>query len=199
MTDKVNVLLVDDQPDKLLAYDVILNELGENSSRRRPRARPCIPAQERGRGRSGRRLHAGARRLRACQNDPGASAFKETAIIFISAIHLTDVDASAVSDGRGRLRPGAGRSRSAARQGQDIRRAYRKTRELQQLNLKLERHVAERTAELEILQRTTVAERTGRSLALRPVKWVPGTGIPRATMALGRGPVSDIRRRAANV
>ena len=30
MTDKVNVLLVDDQPDKLLAYDVILGELGEN-------------------------------------------------------------------------------------------------------------------------------------------------------------------------
>src|ERR1700691_200488 len=30
MTDKVNVLLVDDQPDKLLAYEVILGDLGEN-------------------------------------------------------------------------------------------------------------------------------------------------------------------------
>ena len=29
-TDKVNVLLVDDQPDKLLAYEVILGQLGEN-------------------------------------------------------------------------------------------------------------------------------------------------------------------------
>ncbi len=29
-TEKVNVLLVDDQPDKLLAYEVILGELGEN-------------------------------------------------------------------------------------------------------------------------------------------------------------------------
>ena len=28
--DKVNVLLVDDQPDKLLAYEVILGELDEN-------------------------------------------------------------------------------------------------------------------------------------------------------------------------
>jgi len=28
--DKVNVLLVDDQPAKLLAYEVILRELGEN-------------------------------------------------------------------------------------------------------------------------------------------------------------------------
>ena len=29
MTEKVNILLVDDQPDKLLAYEVILGELGE--------------------------------------------------------------------------------------------------------------------------------------------------------------------------
>jgi len=29
-TDKVNVLLVDDQPAKLLAYEVILRDLGEN-------------------------------------------------------------------------------------------------------------------------------------------------------------------------
>jgi CheY-like chemotaxis protein len=28
--DKVNILLVDDQPAKLLAYEVILKELGEN-------------------------------------------------------------------------------------------------------------------------------------------------------------------------
>ena len=28
--EKVNILLVDDQPAKLLAYEVILKELGEN-------------------------------------------------------------------------------------------------------------------------------------------------------------------------
>ena len=28
--DKVNILLVDDQPAKLLAYEVILRDLGEN-------------------------------------------------------------------------------------------------------------------------------------------------------------------------
>ena len=28
--DKVNILLVDDQPSKLLTYEVILSELGEN-------------------------------------------------------------------------------------------------------------------------------------------------------------------------
>jgi CheY-like chemotaxis protein len=30
MHEKVNVLMVDDQPAKLLSYEVILNELGEN-------------------------------------------------------------------------------------------------------------------------------------------------------------------------
>ena len=29
-SDKVNILLVDDQPAKLLAYEVILGELGDN-------------------------------------------------------------------------------------------------------------------------------------------------------------------------
>ena len=30
--DKVNILMVDDQPAKLLSYEVILRELGENPS-----------------------------------------------------------------------------------------------------------------------------------------------------------------------
>src|ERR1700730_13321015 len=30
MREKVNILMVDDQPAKLLSYEVILNELGEN-------------------------------------------------------------------------------------------------------------------------------------------------------------------------
>ena len=30
MANKVNILLVDDQPAKLLSYEVILGELGEN-------------------------------------------------------------------------------------------------------------------------------------------------------------------------
>ena len=41
MNEKVNVLLVDDQPDKLLAYEVILGELGENLVKTRRRARRC--------------------------------------------------------------------------------------------------------------------------------------------------------------
>ena len=30
MREKVNILMVDDQPSKLLSYEVILKELGEN-------------------------------------------------------------------------------------------------------------------------------------------------------------------------
>jgi PAS domain S-box-containing protein len=43
---------------------------------------------------------------------------------------------------------------------------YRKTRELEQLNLKLERHVAERTAELEASNVRLLQSEQGRSLAL---------------------------------
>ena len=35
--DKVNILLVDDQPAKLLSYEVILRDLGENLHQGRPR------------------------------------------------------------------------------------------------------------------------------------------------------------------
>jgi len=36
MESKVNILMVDDQPGKLLTYEAILSELGENLSRRLP-------------------------------------------------------------------------------------------------------------------------------------------------------------------
>ena len=151
MTEKVNVLLVDDQPDKLLAYEVILHELSENlvkTSSAREALQfllkndvavilidVCMPELD------------GFQLAAMLREHP---RFSETAIIFISAIHLTDVD---------RLR---GYAMGAVDYVPvpvipDVLRAkvkvfvelYRKTRELEQLNLKLERHVAERTAELE--------------------------------------------------
>ena len=39
--DKVNVLLVDDQPAKLLAYETILQILAKISSKHRPQERRC--------------------------------------------------------------------------------------------------------------------------------------------------------------
>jgi len=93
MTDKVNVLLVDDQPDKLLAYEVILGELGENlvkASSAREALQfllkndvavvlidVCMPELD------------GFQLAAMIREHP---RFRKTAIIFISAIHLTDVD-----------------------------------------------------------------------------------------------------------
>src|SRR3984885_12350185 len=93
MTDKVNVLLVDDQPDKLLAYEVILHELKENlvkTSSAREALQfllkndaavilidVCMPELD------------GFQLAEMLREHP---RFNKTAIIFISAIHLTDVD-----------------------------------------------------------------------------------------------------------
>ena len=75
MNEKVNVLLVDDQPDKLLAYEVILQRPRRKSRQDLVRARgPAIPAEERSRRRSHRRLHAGARRLSTGRDAPRPSA-----------------------------------------------------------------------------------------------------------------------------
>jgi PAS domain S-box-containing protein len=168
MTEKVNVLLVDDQPDKLLAYEVILRELNENlvkTSSAREALQfllkndvavilidVCMPELD------------GFQLAAMLREHP---RFSETAIIFISAIHLTDVD---------RLR---GYAMGAVDYVPvpvipDVLRAkvkvfvelYRKTRELEQLNLKLERHVAERTAELEASNVRLLQSEQGRSLAL---------------------------------
>src|SRR6185312_12277011 len=92
-TDKVNVLLVDDQPAKLLAYEVILRDLGENlikaSSARQALEHllktdvaillidVCMPELD------------GFQLAAMIREHP---RFQQTAIIFISAIHLTDVD-----------------------------------------------------------------------------------------------------------
>ena len=91
--DKVNVLLVDDQPAKLLAFEVILRDLGENlikaSSAREALEHllktevavvlvdVCMPELD------------GFQLASMIREHP---RFKKTAIIFISAIHLTDVD-----------------------------------------------------------------------------------------------------------
>src|SRR3954466_11487752 len=91
--DKVNVLLVDDQPAKLLAYEVILRDLGENlikASTGREALEHllkiqvavvlvdvCMPELD------------GFQLAAMIWDHP---RFQKTAIIFISAIHLTDVD-----------------------------------------------------------------------------------------------------------
>ncbi len=151
MSEKVNVLLVDDQPDKLLAYEVILGDLGENLVKTASAREAlqfllkndvavvlidvCMPELD------------GFQLAAMIREHP---RFRKTAIIFISAIHLTDVDRlrgyemGAVDYVPVPVVPEVLRAKVRV-----FAELFRKTRELEQLNSQLERHVAERTAELE--------------------------------------------------
>ena len=91
--DKVNVLLVDDQPAKLLAYEVILSGLGENllKATSGKEALECLLKNE-----------IAVILVDVCMPELDGfqlaamirehPRFQRTALIFISAIHLTDVD-----------------------------------------------------------------------------------------------------------
>src|SRR5579872_7410821 len=148
--EQVDILLVDDQPAKLLAYEVILKELGENlvvatSGREALEyllkneiavilVDVCMPDLD------GFELAAMIR---------GHPRFQRTAIIFISAIHLTDTDYL-----RGYEMGGVDYVpvpvvpellRAKVRVFAEL---YRKTRQLEKLNQELEGRVEQRTAEL---------------------------------------------------
>jgi PAS domain S-box-containing protein len=151
MNDKVNVLLVDDQPAKLLANEEILRELGENlvktSSAREALEfllkndaavvliDVCMPELD------------GFQLAAMIRDHP---RFQRTAIIFISAIQVDDVDRlrgyemGAVDYVPVPVVPAVLRAKVKV-----FAELYRKTRELERFNSELERRVAERTAELE--------------------------------------------------
>ena len=168
MIDKVNVLLVDDQPDKLLSYEVILGELGENLVKAAS-ARDalqfllkndvavvlidvCMPELD------------GFQLAAMIREHP---RFRKTAIIFISAIHLTEVDRlrgyemGAVDYVPVPVVPEVLRAKVRI-----FAELFRKTRELERLNLKLERRVVERTAELEASNMQLKQSEQGRTIAL---------------------------------
>jgi PAS domain S-box-containing protein len=93
--------------------------------------------------------------------------FRKTAIIFISAIHLTEVDRlrgyemGAVDYVPVPVVPEVLRAKVRI-----FAELFRKTRELERLNLKLERRVAERTAELEASNMQLRLSEQGRTIAL---------------------------------
>jgi signal transduction histidine kinase len=148
--DPVTVLLVDDQPSKLLSYEVILQELGEN----------LIKATS-GRQALERLLRHEVAVILVDVSMPELDGFElaamirehprftRTAIIFVSAIHLSEIDslrgyqAGAVDYLQVPVVPAL--LRAKVRIFCDL---YRKTRQLESLNAELERRVAERTAEL---------------------------------------------------
>jgi signal transduction histidine kinase len=150
MQDKINILLVDDQPAKLLSYEVILAELGENLIKASS-AREALEQLLR-------------KEIAVVLTDvsmPDLDGFElaeiirehpryqRTAIIFVSAIHLTDPDrlrgyaAGAVDYLPVPLVPELMRAKVKV-----FAELYRKTRDLELLNAELERRVAERTVEL---------------------------------------------------
>jgi two-component sensor histidine kinase/DNA-binding response OmpR family regulator len=166
--DKVNVLLVDDQPAKLLAYEVILRELGENLVKAMSAREAleyllkndvaiilidvCMPELD------------GFQLAAMIREHP---RFQKTAIIFISAIHLTDVDRlrgyemGAVDYVPVPVVPEVLRAKVKV-----FAELYRKTRELERMNAELEQRVSARTAELEASTRQLIQSEERRSLAL---------------------------------
>src|ERR1700726_1080797 len=168
MSDKVNVLLVDDQPDKLLAYEVILGELGENlvkTSSAREALQfllknevavllidVCMPELD------------GFQLASMIREHP---RFQKTAIIFVSAIQVADFDllrgyeAGAVDYVPVPIEPELLRAKVRV-----FAELYRKTRQLERLNEELENRVAERTAELEASTARLTESEQRRSLAL---------------------------------
>jgi signal transduction histidine kinase len=151
MENMINILMVDDQPAKLLSYEVILAELGENllkaSSAREALGHllrnevavvlidVCMPEQD------------GFELAAMIRDHP---RFERTAIIFVSAVQITDFDrlrgyaAGAVDYVPVPVVPEVLRAKVKV-----FAELFRKTRQLEQLNAELEQRVAERTAALE--------------------------------------------------
>jgi PAS domain S-box-containing protein len=150
--EPVNILLVDDQPAKLLTYREILSDLGENligaSSAREALEQllkqdiavvlidVCMPELD------------GFELARLVREHP---RFQETAIIFVSGVMFDEQDRlrgyelGAVDYVSVPVVPEILRARVGV-----FIDLYRKTRQLEQVNEELERRVAERTSELEI-------------------------------------------------
>jgi PAS domain S-box-containing protein len=165
MKDKVNILMVDDQPAKLLSYEVMLGELDENLIKATSAKQALelllkndvavvlmdvsMPEVD------------GFELANMIRQHP---RFQKTAIIFISAVHLTDVDRlkgykqGAVDYISVPVIPELLRAKVSV-----FSELHRKTRQLQTLNRELERRVEERTEELE--KRSQTLQQLNRELA----------------------------------
>jgi signal transduction histidine kinase len=148
---KTNILLVDDQPAKLLSYELILAELDENLIKAGSATEAlqkllttefavvlidvCMPELD------------GFELAKMIREHP---RFEKIAIIFVSAVQVNELDlikgyaAGAVDYVPVPVVPEL--LRAKVRVFADL---YRKTRQLEVLNQELEQRVAERTAELE--------------------------------------------------
>jgi PAS domain S-box-containing protein len=148
---RVNILLVDDQPAKLLSYEIILAELGENLVKANSAREAlqfllkndvavvlvdvCMPELD------------GFELAKLLRNHP---RYEKTAIIFISAIHLSDIDrVRGYETGAVDYVPVPVVPEILRAKVKIFVELWRKTRQLESLNAELERRVSERTALLE--------------------------------------------------
>jgi PAS domain S-box-containing protein len=170
MTDheKVNILLVDDQPAKLLAYEVILKDLGENlvvATSGRDALEyllkndvavilvdVCMPELD------------GFELAGMIREHP---RFQKTAMIFISAIQVSDIDRlrgyemGAVDYVPVPVIPEVLRAKVKV-----FAELYRKTRALERFNAELEDRVRARTAELQETNARLLESEQRRNLAI---------------------------------
>ena len=149
--EKVNILMVDDQPGKLLSYEAILGDLGENLLK----ATSAREALE-------QLLKNEVAVVLMDVSMPELSGFdladmirqhprfQKTAIIFISAVHMSEVDLlkgyarGAVDYISVPVIPDLLRAKVSV-----FAELFRKNRELEKLNRELEIRVADRTKELQ--------------------------------------------------
>jgi signal transduction histidine kinase len=149
--DRVNILLVDDQPSKLLTYETILGELGENliKASSASEALQCLLDNE-----------IAVVLVDVCMPDLDGyelaamirqhPRFQKTSIIFVSAVLMTDLDrlrgyeCGAVDYVPVPVVPEILRAKVSI-----FAELFRKTRALERLNVELEERVTERTAALE--------------------------------------------------
>jgi PAS domain S-box-containing protein len=181
--EPVNILLVDDQPAKLLAYEVILKELGENL---------IVAASGREALEILLRQEIAVILIDVCMPELDGfelaamirehPRFQKTAIIFISAIQVSDLDRlrgyemGAVDYVPVPVVPEVLRAKIKV-----FSELYRKTRQLELLNAELEHRVRARTAELERSTVQLVESEQRRSMAIAAGKmgswdwdWVDG-------------------------
>jgi PAS domain S-box-containing protein len=166
--DKVNILLVDDQPSKLLTYEVILRELDDNLIKAASGKEALeqllrneiavvlmdvsMPELD------------GFQLASMIREHP---RFQKIAMIFVSAIYLAEIDhlrgyeMGAVDYVPVPVVPEV--LRAKVRVFADL---YRKNRQLERLNAELERRVSERTAELQASTGRLLESEHRRSLAL---------------------------------
>ena len=122
--------------------------------------------------------------------------FQKTAIIFISAIHITDVDRlRAYEMGAVDYVPVPVIPEVLRAKVRIFSELYRKTRQLEQLNAELERRVAERTAQLEASSQRLVQSEQRRSLALAAGQMGSWEWVAARPFHLGRRAISHLRRR----